>query len=225
MFLGCNLSATLPRSTFTKYHLLDSQYPWEIRPVQTPKSELVNCAPSMELVLWQGQLMWPSWPSRRFRPQFVFYNSRIVLKQRWKLLISFLMENSIYTPQKKEGFRTKSKVVLKKKRCAFWPLLSTQRQLHHLQTHCLYPLSQDAPSDTRWLREEPTSTWSNRCRPFAHHPQGTRTQSFLRKGVQVACVPRVRRYFNSWALANMNEPANLERAVLRWSPNQETHTD
>jgi len=119
MFLGCNLSATLPRSTFTKYHLLDSQYPWEIRPVQTPKSELVNCAPSMELVLWQGQLMWPSWPSRRFRPQFVFYNSRIVLKQRWKLLISFLMENSIYTPQKKEGFRTKSKVVLKKKGALF----------------------------------------------------------------------------------------------------------
>ena len=28
---GCNLSAILPRSTFTKYHLLDSQYPCEIR--------------------------------------------------------------------------------------------------------------------------------------------------------------------------------------------------
>ena len=24
---GCNLSVILPRSTFTKYHLLDSQYP------------------------------------------------------------------------------------------------------------------------------------------------------------------------------------------------------
>ena len=33
IFLGCNLSAILPRSTFTKYHLLASQYPCEIKPV------------------------------------------------------------------------------------------------------------------------------------------------------------------------------------------------
>ena len=36
------------------------------------------------------------------------------------------MENSIYTPPTKEGFRTKSKVALKKKRCAFWPLLGNK---------------------------------------------------------------------------------------------------
>jgi len=44
IFLGCNLSAILPRSTFTKYHLLDSQYPCEIKPVDTPKSDDVNCS-------------------------------------------------------------------------------------------------------------------------------------------------------------------------------------
>jgi len=33
MFLGCNLSAMLPRSTFTKYHLLCSQYCCDIKPV------------------------------------------------------------------------------------------------------------------------------------------------------------------------------------------------
>jgi hypothetical protein len=27
IFLGCNLSAILPLSTFTKYHLIISQYP------------------------------------------------------------------------------------------------------------------------------------------------------------------------------------------------------
>ena len=48
MFLGCNLSAILPRSTFTKYHLLASQYPCEIKPVATPKSldaqDAMQCA-------------------------------------------------------------------------------------------------------------------------------------------------------------------------------------
>ena len=41
---GCNLSAILPRSTFTKYHLLASQHPCEIKPVATPKSDDVNCS-------------------------------------------------------------------------------------------------------------------------------------------------------------------------------------
>ena len=44
MFLGCNLSAILPVSTFTKYHLLASHYPWWINPVETPKSDDVNCS-------------------------------------------------------------------------------------------------------------------------------------------------------------------------------------
>ncbi len=43
MFLGCNLSAIFPLSTFTKYHLLAPQYPWWINPVETPKSDDVNC--------------------------------------------------------------------------------------------------------------------------------------------------------------------------------------
>ena len=41
---GCNLPAILLRSTFTKYRVLDSQYPCEIRPVETPKSDYVNCS-------------------------------------------------------------------------------------------------------------------------------------------------------------------------------------
>ena len=43
-FLGCSLSATCDLSTFTKYHLDHSQYPWDIRPVETPKSEDVHCS-------------------------------------------------------------------------------------------------------------------------------------------------------------------------------------
>ena len=44
MFRGCTLSAGLPRSTFTKYHLLFPQYPWWIKQVETPKSDDVNCS-------------------------------------------------------------------------------------------------------------------------------------------------------------------------------------
>jgi len=73
----------------------------------------------MELLLWQGQPMWPSWPSQRFRPQFVFYN-RVGLCATKMKTIDFILDGKfhLHTP-KKEGFRTKSKVALKKKGALF----------------------------------------------------------------------------------------------------------
>jgi hypothetical protein len=44
IFLVWNLSVGCDRSTFTKYQRIHSQYPWDIKPVETPKSEDVNCS-------------------------------------------------------------------------------------------------------------------------------------------------------------------------------------
>jgi hypothetical protein len=49
--------------------------------------------------------------------QFVFYNSRIVEKMK---TIDFILDGKFHLhPPKKEGFRTKSKVALKKKGALF----------------------------------------------------------------------------------------------------------
>ncbi len=71
----------------------------------------------MELLLRQGQLSWQS------REQSVISVFTVwlcgVVQGGWKLLISIWIENSICTPQKKKGFRTASKVALKKKGALF----------------------------------------------------------------------------------------------------------
>ncbi len=41
MFLACNLSAIFPLSTFTKYHLLASQYPWWINQLKLQNLNLL----------------------------------------------------------------------------------------------------------------------------------------------------------------------------------------
>ena len=56
-------------------------------------------------------------------------------------------------------------------RCLHAAQGSKRRQLHGLRPHCLYPVSQDAPSRRYTLGERRAcSTWSIRCRLFAPHP-------------------------------------------------------